>query len=123
MNQNKRSLTYRRIVLISLLIVAGVIIGGRILFYKPAMSITEDTISLQEGMDCNRDVLIQLDKRCAGMSKDGLLRYKSSCENTLEFIRLKLDSDSLNPEERHQNILAKRVIEQELEIVKKHLQK
>lgn len=82
-----------------------------------------ETISCQENLVYDRGYLRQVDERCSQMSENELLSYKSYCEKTLEDIHFELDSDSLNPEERHENILSKRYIEQELEIVKRHLQK
>lgn len=121
MNIQKRRITYSSILFI--LIIIGAVIGGRMLLRKSSHTNSNETISNQEGFDYEREYLRRIDERCSQMSESELLRYKSSCEKTLEDIHLELDSDSLNPEEIHENILSKCFIEQELEIVKKHLQK
>lgn len=110
----KRRIKYFRVLMISILIITGVVIGGRMLLRKHDSPII---------VDYNHGYLRMLDEHCSKMSKDELLRYKSDCENTLENISRQLDSDSLNPEERHETLLVKQGIERELKIVKKHLQK
>lgn len=119
MNIQKHRITYLSIFFI--LIIIGVVIGGRMLLHNSSLNNSNETISNQEGLDY--DYLRQIDERCSQMSENELLRYKRFCEKALEDIHLELDSNSLNPEERHENILSKCFIEQELEIIKKHLQK
>lgn len=118
MKIRKNQIKSLSLLFISILIFTFVVIGVRMLLHQTDHLNNDETISCQEDLDNVRGYLRQVDERCSQMSENELLRYKSVCLKTLEDIHFELDSDSLNPEERHEDILSKRYSEQELEIVK-----
>ena len=115
MNNKNGRLKYLRIICVSIVIIAGILICTRLKFFNYQEQIPD---LLQQ----DSDYLNQLDNQCAKMSEEQLIRYKSQCEAVLDDIQTRLNTDSLNPEERHEVLLSKNTIEQELKIVKKHLQ-
>lgn len=115
-------LRYFKIICASILIVLGIVICAKLLSDHSKNQIPKDNDFSNESVEYDSDYLIQFDNQCTKMSEDQLMRYKSQCEEVLNDIHTSLNSDSLNPEERHETLLSKNIIEQELTIVKKHLQ-
>lgn len=120
-NKNGR-LKYLRIICVSIVIIAGILICTRLKFFNYQEQIPDNKDLSKELLQQDSDYLNQLDNQCAKMSEEQLIRYKSQCEEVLDEVQTRLNSDSLNPEERHEILLSKNTIEQELKIVKKHLQ-
>ena len=119
-NRNGRS-KYFRIISVSIVIIAGILICARLQFFRYQDQIPNNKDLSKELLQHDSDYLNQLDNQCAKMSEEQLIRYKSKCEEVLDDIHSRLNSDSLNPEERHETLLSKNIIDQELKIVKKHL--
>lgn len=120
-NKNGR-LKYFRTICVSIVIIAGILICTRLKFSNYQEQIPDNKDLAKELLQQDSDYFYQLDNQCAKMSEEQLIRYKSQCEEVLNDIQTRLNSDSLNPEERHETLLSKNTIEQELKLVKKHLQ-
>lgn len=120
-NKNGRLIYFKKICA-SILIIVGIVICAILLPNHSKNQIPKDNDLSNGSVKYDSDYLIQFDNQCTKMSEDQLIRCKSQCEEVLDDIHSSLKSDSLNPEERHETLLSKNIIEQELKIVKKHLQ-
>lgn len=99
---------YRKIILAAVLITAVIVIGVTTLLRE----------SNTDYYDTDFD---ELEKECAELTIEARLERIRLAEESLERIQLIINSDSINPEERHQAILTRQYIKHELEILKKHL--
>ena len=57
------------------------------------------------------------------MTVEQLMNYKNNCEESIARINTELGSDSLNPEEKHELIICRGNITNELESIKNYLQR
>lgn len=92
-------------------------IGGSLALQGCTKSASNEQNSNQEVADCELDEWQKFEDEFAALPDDVRQNRKCYCENVLERITQVLESDSLNPEERHETMLTKRRIEKELEIM------
>ena len=92
-------------------------IGGFLALQGCTKSASNDQNSKQEVTDYERDEWQQFEDEFSALPEDVQQSQKCYCENALERITQELESDSLNPEERHELMLTKFNIEKELEIM------
>ncbi len=69
----------------------------------------------------DQEYLIELEQICRTMTEAQKINFKREGEEMLNYIELELKSDSLNPEERFDKLRSRRLINQELEIINRHL--
>ncbi len=69
----------------------------------------------------NQEYLINLEQICKTMTEEQKINFKRDGDEILNQIELTLKSDSLNPEERFDMLRSRRLINQELEIINRHL--
>ena len=91
--------------------------GGSLALQGCTKSASNNQNSNQEVTDYERDEWQEFEDEFAALPDDVRQNRKCHCEYVLGRLTQALESDTLNPEERHETMLTKRHIEKELEIM------
>jgi len=103
----------------SLIILVLLITSGGIIFFRLFVHSLDERQQYYDPE--NQEYLINLEQICKAMTEEQKINFKRDGEEILNQIELTLKSDSLNPEERFHMLRSRRLINQELEIINRHM--